>query len=632
MTPIEILKRHWGYDSFRPMQEEIVDSVLSGNDTLGLLPTGGGKSITFQVPALIFQGLTLVVTPLISLMKDQVDNLRRHNISAACLHSGLSLHERNLAIDRCRIGKAKLLYLSPEKLSDQNFIDILRQIPLSLIVVDEAHCISQWGYDFRPSYLRIAQLRDIFPNVPVLALTASATPQVIDDIRSSLRLKGDHTFSRSFDRDNLSYIVRHTDDKDSQLLRVLRGVAGSAIVYVRSRRRTAEIARMLDEEEISASYYHAGLSSEEKNERQNLWKQGNTRVMVATNAFGMGIDKPDVRTVIHYDLPSSLEEYYQEAGRAGRDGQPSYAVTLVSASDKATLSRRLSESFPDKDFIRHVYNLAGVFLQVAVGDGWNLLYDFNFNLFCQRFSLPPVPTRNALDILSQAGHIQFEEDRRSAAQIYMLVDKAGIYSARIDAEAEKVLNAIFRNYTGIFADYVPINEQLLAHNLDLTQQTVYEALLRLSAAKIISYIPRRSTPWLIWTSAREDASRLPIPRDVYEIRRQRMAERIEAVKRFAWDDTKCRSVIILEYFGEKDACRCGHCDTCRSNAKTTEQSQPISLAETIEYLTSGAGHSMQYILEQIPSNRHNQAIAILRELMDSQKIILRDGILSQSSG
>ena len=323
MTPREVLEKHWGYDSFRPMQEEIVASVLSGNDTLGLLPTGGGKSITFQVPALILPGLTLVVTPLISLMKDQIDNLRQHGITAACIHSVLSLHERNLALDRCRIGKAQLLYLSPEKLTDRNFIDVLRGISVSLLVVDEAHCISQWGYDFRPSYLRIARLREAFPEVPVLALTASATPQVVDDIRRSLHMRGNHTFARSFDRDNLSYIVRHTDDKDRQLLKVLSGVPGTAIVYVRSRRRTVEIARFLADEGISASFYHAGLLAEEKNERQNLWKQGTIRVMVATNAFGMGIDKPDVRVVIHYDLPSSLEEYYQEAGRAGRDGNPS---------------------------------------------------------------------------------------------------------------------------------------------------------------------------------------------------------------------------------------------------------------------------------------------------------------------
>ena len=630
MTPAEVLKRHWGYDSFRPMQEEIVASVLSGNDTIGLLPTGGGKSITFQVPALILPGLTIVVTPLISLMKDQVDNLRLHNITAACIHSGLSQHERNLAIDRCRIGKAKLLYLSPEKLADDNFIEILRQIQLSLIVVDEAHCISQWGYDFRPSYLRIARLREIFPHLPVLALTASATPRVVDDIRSSLRLRGNHTFARSFDRDNLSYIVRHTDDKDSQLFRILKGVGGTAIVYVRSRRRAVEIARTLADEDISASFYHAGLSAEEKNERQNLWKQGDIRVIVATNAFGMGIDKPDVRAVIHYDLPSSLEEYYQEAGRAGRDGLSSYAVTLVGPSDKATLSRRLSESFPDKDFIRRVYNLAGVFLNVAVGDGWNRLYDFNFNIFCKKFSLPPVPARNALDILTQAGLIEFNEDRRSSAQIFMLVDKAGIYSASLDHETERVLNAVLRNYTGIFADYTPVNEEHIAHCLDLTPQSVYEALIRLSSARIISFIPRRSTPWLIWTTAREDASRIPIPRSVYEIRKQRMSERIEAMKRFVWDNSQCRSTTILEYFGEKNSPKCGRCDVCRQNPGSKPHYDAISVSSTIDYLTSGAGHTLQYILDQLPPSRHSEAVSILRDLLDSHKLTMRNGVISKA--
>ena len=626
MTPRETLKRYWGYDSFRPMQEEIVTSVLSGHDTLGLLPTGGGKSITFQVPALILPGLTIVVTPLISLMKDQIDNLRQHGITAACIHSGMTLHERNLAIDRCRVGKARMLYVSPEKLADPSFIDLLRQIPLSLLVVDEAHCISQWGYDFRPSYLRIATLRDTFPALPVLALTASATPRVVDDIRASLRMKGDHMFARSFDRDNLSYIVRHTDNKDSQLLKVLNGVPGTAIVYVRSRRRTAEIARTLSEAQISASFYHAGLSAEEKNERQNLWKQGTLRVMVATNAFGMGIDKPDVRAVIHYDLPSSLEEYYQEAGRAGRDGLPSFAVTLVSSSDKATLSRRISESFPDKDFIRRVYNLAGVFLQVAVGDGWNRLYDFNFSLFCKRFSLPPAPTRSALDILTQAGHIEFSEDRRAAAQVYMLVEKDDLYAADIDTEAERVLNAIFRNYTGIFADYTPINEELIAHSLDLTPRTVYEALLRLSSAKIISFIPRKSTPWLVWTSARDDASRISIPREVYEIRRERMAERIEAVRRFAWDDTQCRSVTILSYFGENTSTPCGRCDICRRDRKKPA-SAGASLQATIDYLTSGSGHTLDYILTQLPPSSHSEAISILRKRLDSRELIMRDKLI-----
>lgn len=624
MTPREVLKKHWGYDSFRPMQEEIVASVLSGNDTLGLLPTGGGKSITFQVPALILPGLTLVVTPLISLMKDQIDNLRQHGINAACIHSGLSLHERNLALDRCRIGKAKLLYLSPEKLADRNFIDVLRGMSVSLLVVDEAHCISQWGYDFRPSYLRIARLRDTFPDVPVLALTASATPQVVDDIRQSLHMRGNHTFARSFDRDNLSYILRHTDDKDRQLLKVLGGVPGTAIVYVRSRRRTVEIARFLVGEGISASFYHAGLLAEEKNERQNLWKQGTVRVMVATNAFGMGIDKPDVRVVIHYDLPSSLEEYYQEAGRAGRDGKPSFAVALVSPSDKATLSRRLSESFPDKEFIRRVYALAGVFLEVAVGDGWNRLYDFNFNLFCKRFSLPPVPTRNALDLLTQAGIIEFNEDRRSSAQILMLIGKDEIYSARIDPEAEKVLNAVFRTYTGIFADYTPINEELIAHTLDLTPRTVYEALLRLSAAHIISFIPRRSTPWLLWTTAREDASRIAIPRLVYEVRRERMEARIKAVRSFAWDDSTCRSVTLLRYFGEEAPSPCGRCDICRGKKQAAA---PIPLSVTLDYLTSGEGHTLDYILSQLPPSRHTEAISLIRRRLDAGEFFIRDGII-----
>ena len=378
----EILNEYWGYDSFRPCQEDIITSVLNGNDTLGLLPTGGGKSITFQVPAVVLDGLTIVVTPLISLMKDQVDNLRQYGIKATYLHSGLTKSEHRLAIDRCRLGKVKLLYLSPEKLQSKSLIDQIRLMDIKLIVVDEAHCISQWGYDFRPSYLNIKEIRKIFPFAPILALTASATPDVVKDIMEKLEFRQQNIFSRSFSRDNLSYIVRDGEYKEGQLIKILKSTSGSAIVYVRSRRRTREIAEVLYKEGISADFYHAGLVAEDKNDKQNKWKSDQTRVMVATNAFGMGIDKPNVRTVIHYDLPSSLEEYYQEAGRAGRDGKPAYAVLLTAKYDNATLSRRISEKFPDKDFIKRVYELLGNFLEVAVGSGYGQIYEFNFNLFC----------------------------------------------------------------------------------------------------------------------------------------------------------------------------------------------------------------------------------------------------------
>ena len=422
MTPEEVLKHHWGYDTFRPMQRDIIDSVLSGSDTLGLLPTGGGKSITFQVPAMMLPGITIVVTPLISLMKDQVDNLAERGIRAVYFHSGLSRRETELGLTRCRLGKVHLVYISPERLQNERFISELRAMKVSLIVVDEAHCISQWGYDFRPSYLKVASLREtVGTSVPVLALTASATPEVTADIMERLHFREPKVFARSFTRENLSYVVRYADFKEDTLLRVMRATSGCAIVYVRSRRRCREIAMLLRREGVSADYYHAGLDPEEKEIRQNAWKADEVRVMVATNAFGMGIDKPDVRTVVHFDLPSSLEEYYQEAGRAGRDGREAFAVVIASVRDKATLSRRLSESFPDKDFIRKVYELTGNYLDVAVGDGYGSVYEFNIEEFCHTYSLPPVPAQSALRLLSRAGYLEYIEETSSRSRLMVIM-------------------------------------------------------------------------------------------------------------------------------------------------------------------------------------------------------------------
>ncbi|MDE6378821.1 MAG: ATP-dependent DNA helicase [Duncaniella sp.] len=408
MTKHEVLRKYWGYDDFRPRQAEIIDSVLAGRDTLGLLPTGGGKSLTFQVPALMLPGLTVVVTPLISLMKDQVDNLAARGIRAALFHSGMTPRERELSMTRCRLGKAKIAYVSPERLQNEMFLTELRTLQVSLLVVDEAHCISQWGYDFRPSYLRLRRLRQLIgEQVPVLALTASATPEVTADIMDRLGFRAPNVLARSFRRDNLSYIVRYSDNKEEMLLRVLRATSGSSIVYVRSRRRTLELSRLLDQSGIPALAYHAGLDSRDKDERQDLWKAGSVRVMVATNAFGMGIDKPDVRLVIHFDLPSSLEEYYQEAGRGGRDGLESLAVIIANARDKATLARRVAESFPSKEFLAHVYEMAGNYLEVAVGSGYGHTYEFNFSEFCDRFHLPPPATDSALRLLSRSRYLDY---------------------------------------------------------------------------------------------------------------------------------------------------------------------------------------------------------------------------------
>ncbi len=532
----DILKRYWGYDSFRPRQEEIIMSVLDGRDTLGLLPTGGGKSLTFQVPAMVFEGITVVVTPLISLMKDQVDNLRAAGIRAVCLHSGLSRAEHRLALDRCRLGKAKLMYVSPEKLQSATFIDQLRSMDVSFLVVDEAHCISQWGYDFRPSYLKISLIRELFHDIPVLALTASATPVVVDDIMDKLGFKERNVYARSFSRDNLSYIVRNDFDKERRLISVLTNTSGSAIVYVRSRRRTREIADMLVRNGISADYYHAGLDATEKNEKQNNWKTDGVRVMVATNAFGMGIDKPDVRTVVHYDIPSSLEEYYQEAGRAGRDGKEAFAVLLVSRADKGRLTRMLSEMFPPKDFIRRVYELAGNFVNVAVGDGYNSVYEFNFALFLKTYDLPPLATRSAMRLLTQAQYFEFVEEVTMQSRVMITANKSELYSVKLDEAGERVFNMLLRSYTGLFADFVYINESVIARRADVDEQKVYETMLQLSRMHILQYVPRKSTPYLYYTTSRELPKYIDMPRSVYEEQYKRLKERIEAMKRFSFGD------------------------------------------------------------------------------------------------
>ncbi|WP_238337309.1 ATP-dependent DNA helicase RecQ [Muribaculum gordoncarteri] len=620
----DILKRYWGYDSFRPRQEEIIMSVLDGRDTLGLLPTGGGKSLTFQVPAMVFEGITVVVTPLISLMKDQVDNLRAAGIRAVCLHSGLSRAEHRLALDRCRLGKAKLMYVSPEKLQSATFIDQLRSMDVSFLVVDEAHCISQWGYDFRPSYLKISLIRELFPDIPVLALTASATPVVVDDIMDKLGFKERNVYARSFSRDNLSYIVRNDFDKERRLINVLTNTSGSAIVYVRSRRRTREIADMLVRNGISADYYHAGLDATEKNEKQNNWKTDGVRVMVATNAFGMGIDKPDVRTVVHYDIPSSLEEYYQEAGRAGRDGKEAFAVLLVSRADKGRLTRMLSEMFPPKDFIRRVYELAGNFVNVAVGDGYNSVYEFNFALFLKTYDLPPLTTRSAMRLLTQAQYFEFVEEVTMQSRVMITANKSELYSVKLDEAGERVFNMLLRSYTGLFADFVYINESVIARRADVDEQKVYETMLQLSRMHILQYVPRKSTPYLYYTTSRELPKYIDMPRSVYEDQYKRLKERIEAMKRFSFGDDDCRVNVMLRYFGEKPEAPCGKCDVCRSrNRNRLTKGDKQSIKDSIIYMVGNAPRSLDYIVAE-SRYAEDDVIEAVRALLSSHILSIDD--------
>lgn len=559
----KILKKYWGYASFRELQEDIIISVLNGNDTLGLLPTGAGKSITFQVPTLALDGMTIVVTPIISLMKDQVDNLVERGIKASYIHSGLSLNEIRRTLDRCTFGKYKFLYISPERIASEAFINKMRLMPVKLIVVDEAHCISQWGYDFRPSFLNISKLRQFFPDIPVLALTATATPDVVKDIMEKLNFHNGKVFSKSFARQNLVYVVRKTDDKTAQLINILTKVPGSGIVYVRSRAKTKQLAEELTRHGISTNYYHAGLDNEDKSDRQNKWKNGETRIMIATNAFGMGIDKSDVRIVVHADVPNSLEEYYQEAGRAGRDGKKAYVVMLIKNTDKAILKKRISDSFPDKDFIKKVYERVGNFLNVPVEGGYNQVYDFNFVLFCKTFNYPIIPVHSALKILTKSGYIDFIEEIDTQSRIIILAKKEELYHLPSDnPNLDSVLQAILRTYSGIFVDYVFINEELIASRFNIAPQVIYDSLLTLTKMHILHYIPRKRTPYIYYTTSREQPKYLVIPRSAYETLREKMVKRINEMIKYAYSDDMCREQIIRAYFGETNIQPCGHCDYC----------------------------------------------------------------------
>lgn len=636
-SPLQVLKDYWGYDSFRPMQEDIISSVLSGCDTLALMPTGGGKSITFQVPALILGGITVVVTPLISLMKDQVDNLRAKDIPATFIHSGLSKRESDLAIDKCRYGKVKLLYVSPEKLQSTTWEYTMRMFDVRLIVVDEAHCISQWGYDFRPSYLKISSLRKLFPEAPVIALTASATKAVADDICAKLNFKeGAQRFTLSFERQNISYIVRNTTDKIAQMCHILNNVQGTGIVYVRSRKRTSELAEALVNEGIPAEAYHAGLSPEEKNERQNKWKSGETRIIVATTAFGMGIDKPDVRIVLHYDIPSSLEEYYQEAGRAGRDGKPSFAVMLTNNYDRTTLSRRVSESYPDKDFIRRIYTLVSVFLNVAVGSGYLSLYEFDIREFCRINNLKQAPVQRALTILTQSGYLEYNEDTASQARVMMIMTREDLYSLDLPDDADRVLMALLRTCAGLFADYVYISEASIANRLKMTQEQVYQALLLLSRMHVLHYVPRRTCPYILFTTAREEEKYVSIPLTVYEDRMNQMKERIESIKRFAFSQDRCRVEIMLQYFGQKTE-PCGKCDYCRtvkeikgqvSAPKVQESSLFTQVATILSERSQISLPELLSLLGVASEKEREVTIEALRRLADEGKIKISGIILS----
>ncbi len=582
-----ILRKHWGYESFRPLQEDIIMSVLSARDTLGLMPTGGGKSITFQVPALALPGLTIVVTPLISLMKDQVDNLKRRRVKAVYLHSGMTMREINVAREKLMNGGAKLLYVSPERLRNQRFIQELRMLCVSLIVVDEAHCISQWGYDFRPSYLNIRSLRKLFPTVPVLALTATATPDVEADILKQLDMHEPAVFRMSFSRSNLNYIVRSTETKIYEVFHILNRTKGAAIVYVRSRKRTREIADYLVSAGISATYYHAGLDISLKEERQNDWQRGGTRVMVATNAFGMGIDKPDVRVVIHFDMPPSLEEYYQEAGRAGRDGKLSYVVLLTSQSDSALLKRRVTEAFPPRDEIKQIYERVCNYLHVAVEEGYEKLSEFDLDHFCEVFKYQRRRCLASLHLLGQAGYLEYLEETERRSRIMITCTREELYHIdRLSADADTVLAKILRMYSGLFAEYVHIDERVIGRETGLDEKKVYESLLELARGKVISYVPRSRSPYMYFPTSREEKRYVLIGKDIYEERKAVIRARTEAMINYGFGKGVCREKMLVEYFGETGGRECGRCDVCRDRRLSRKGVGASRLETVVKYLKS----------------------------------------------
>lgn len=636
-----ILKQYWGYDDFRGIQKEIIESICSGHDTLGLMPTGGGKSITFQVPALAQKGVSIVITPLIALMKDQVDHLLRRGIKAAAIYSGLTHEEIIITLENCIFGDVKLLYVSPERLASELFQTKLRHMKVSFITVDEAHCISQWGYDFRPSYLEIANIRKLLPGVPVLALTATATPAVVDDICEKLsrseecgvRSERFNVFRMSFERKNLVYVVRQANDKREQLIHILSRLQGTAIVYVRSRQRTKEYAELLMKAGISATFYHAGLDTSVKDERQQAWQEGKTRVIVATNAFGMGIDKPDVRVVIHIDCPDSIEAYFQEAGRAGRDGLRSYAVLLYNNGDKRKLEKRVADTFPEKDYIRQVYEHLAFFYQIGIGSGYNHTFEFNIDKFCHAFHHFPIQVDSALKILTRAGYIEYTEEQDNQARLMFTISRGELYKLENNSPNEdKIITTLLRNYGGLFTDYHYIDEGFLASQTALEPQQVYQTLKGLGQRHILHFIPQKKTPYIRYTQRREDKEYLQFTPAIYEERLDQFRQRIQAVIQYATDDQVCRSRQLLRYFGETDSHDCGLCDICLSHRKGGIVSEPrmnTAQEKILELLADGKPHPITDLRSiQLSTDELNAALSYL---LQEEYILQEDSCLIKNS-
>ncbi len=622
MSYLDILHKYWGYPDFRGIQREIIESIGAGKDTLGLMPTGGGKSLTFQVPALAQEGVCIVITPLIALMKDQVEHLRHKGIAAAAIYSGMSRDAIVTTLENCIFGGVKLLYISPERISSDIFQIKLKHMKVSFITVDEAHCISQWGYDFRPSYLQIAVIRRLVPNVPILALTATATPDVIDDIQERLGFTEKNVFRMSFERKNLVYVVRQAEDKEAEMIHILQSIPKTAIVYCRSRKRTKEIAQLLMQYGISATWYHAGLEPAVKDQRQSEWQHDKVRVIVATNAFGMGIDKADVRVVIHMDCPSSLEAYFQEAGRAGRDGQKAYAVLLYNGHDNRTLQKRVEDTFPPKEYVQQVYEHLAYFYQIGVNSGEGCTFEFPIDKFCATFKHFPIRANAALILLQRAGYIDYEPNPDNNARVRFLLRRDDLY--RLDSLSEKendVVISLLRNYGGLFTDYGYVDESYIAQEAGLDRNQTYMVLVNLSKKRIIDFIPRKSIPLISYKRDRVDGSDVILDKSVYEERKEQFQKSINSVINYAQNDRVCRSRQLLYYFGEKKSVDCEQCDVCLSHSHHDDHNQQEEIKEKLlAMVADGERHHVTEV-RQLDED-WDMVTKVMKELMDEEQLLM----------
>ena len=625
----EILKKKWGFSSFRPLQEEIIKSVISGNDTLALMPTGGGKSLTFQVPALASEGLCLVITPLIALMKEQVERLNGMEIKAIAIHSGMTAEEIDIALENCIYGNVKFIYISPERISTNLFQIKAARFNLSLIAVDEAHCISQWGYDFRPSYLKIAVLRDIIPdNVPFLALTATATPTVVEDIMTKLRFKKPNVLKMSFERKNITYIARRVEDKGTYLIKTLGRNKNSGIIYVRSRKKSKEIAEQLINAGICADYYHAGLQNELRDEKQKSWSAGKTRVIVSTNAFGMGIDKADVRFVIHWDIPDSIENYFQESGRAGRDGKPAFAVLLYTPADKTRLQDSVKKRFPPIEKIKDIYEALCNYLNVPEGAGKDCVFDFNLFNFLTKFRLPATETYNSLMFLQREGYLEFTEEINNPSRIHFIVGRDDLYKFQVANESfDSFIKLLLRSYTGLFTGFTPINEEELSRKSSASRNTIYQYLVKLSSYNIIRYIPGKKSALVIFSEERLIRKALYISPDNYLLVKERYETRLKSMIEYAESENRCRSVMLLNYFGEESD-NCGICDICRKRISEEQNTDLDSVIEKIKEILLNNKVDAEELV-QLSGLPEADAIKTIRQLLDNN-IIAKDGNMKLS--